>query len=185
MEFLPYQHFYIGTRLMYSELSKRLDRNIDTSLHLIEPFSPKKQYYGQLGPDGFRVHRWIYAGRHGSRYAAHLFGFPAVIAADFLEATNGEIIVSMRLHLHWTALPALLFWLMAYAIVFTTLFGSILAELIQRIPHPADLIIFLSFLSLIFLCTYGTMMAFFERHARREKQFFLELTEAYEVMQAR
>lgn len=185
MEFLPYQHFYIGTRLMYSELNKRLDRNIDTSIHLFEPFRPEKRYYGKLGPDGFSVHRWVDAGRHLSRNSVSLFGFPAVVAADFLEATNGEIIISLRLHLHWTGLPALLFWFLVYAFVFTILLGSFLADLIRQIPYPADLIIFLSFLSLILLCTYGTMMAFFERNARRDKQFFLELTEAYEVLQAR
>ena len=177
MRFLPYEDFYIGTRLTYHDLNKRLQMLTDTSFHLFEPFSSRKQYYGWITLDGFRIHHWI---SHQS-YLYHPMFFPPVIAGNFLKATNGEVIIRMKLYLHWTALIGLLLWLLVYSLLFIIPLILIFPDA-THIPGYAQLI-FSFFYVLILICTYGTTLALFERQARQEKEYFRKLTAAYEVVE--
>jgi hypothetical protein len=193
MQLLPYQEFYIGTHVMYSTLKRRLEIITNSSTPLIEPLSSRKKYYGQITPDGFRIHRrvsfpynLITPQPYHSTHSVQLVHFPPVIAGDFLEAKDGEIIIRMCLGLHWTALPGLLIWFLFYLFLFGFVFVVLVTSIIPAIGgHGAvsiPFLIFLAFILLAFICTYEIMITLFKQNAEHEKQYFLKITEGYEVI---
>ncbi len=178
MQLLPYEHFYIETPLTYSALTKKLEHITDTSFHLFEPFFSNKRYYGQITTNGFKIHPWI--SRHSRRLSLPIL-FPPAVAGNFLEGTNGEITVGLRFYLHWTALSGLLIWLLLYGLIFTVLLMGFFPNA-MRIPDYALPACGIS-IALALVCTYGTMLSSFKWQVKRERQFFLELIEAYRVFE--
>lgn len=174
MRLLPYEDLYIATHLPYNMLSKKLKHVTDTSVHLFKPFFPQKTYYGKIMPDGFRIHRWI-------NFQNACFFLP-VIVSDFLEAKNEETIIRVRFFLHWTAAISLPSWFLLYSLVFVIL----LAWIFPDSAHVTDPIYFLiafgTFFVLTLVCTYETMLTLFKRQVKQERDYFVKLTEAYEVI---
>jgi hypothetical protein len=174
---LPYEKLYISTHLPYSELSKRLHHITDAlrKLRLVEPFFPKKSYYGSITPDGFSIHHWV---DHSDTTL-----FPPVIDGDFLDAKNGEIIVRIRFHLHWTSLLGMFCWLFFYGLVFAILITSLFPDPV-RWSDAFVLFAILTWIILTLIFSYATMLALFKSRVRLEKRIFREFTEAYESIES-
>lgn len=176
MNLLLYEEFYIRTHLPHSALRQKMQHITDTSFHLFTPLSYKKTYFGQVTSDGFRIHQGT------ERWSP--FSLP-VVAGYFMEAKNGEIIIKMRLSPHWTLLIGLLFSFVLYFMLYGIAFGLIITIFSNLIRGNDAVILFgVSLISLVlsFISMRWTMWQPYQRQVRFEKQYFLELTEAYEVI---
>ena len=87
------------------------------------------------------------------------------------------------MHLHWLVLIFMTLWLGFFGLMLTNQILYVFRYALQAGSLPANWLAGFGMPSFFFFFAYGMMIVGFKIDVKRERQFILELTEAYNVIE--
>jgi hypothetical protein len=176
MWLLPYEHFYIETHLSREKIVQKLHDVTDTTRRIVwfPTFASRqhKLYLGKVNEANFSIYRWIH----------HRDSFLPVIDGELLSQNEGSKI-KVRMHLHWLVIIFMTLWLGFFGLAFANQTLYLFRYVLQTDSLPANWSAGIVIPAFFFLFAYGMMIFGFKVDVKRERQFILKLTEAYNVIE--
>ena len=176
MWLLPYEHFYIKTHLSRDKIIQKLRDVTDTTRRIVwfPSFASRqhKLYLGKVNETSFNIYRWIH----------HKDSFLPVIVGELLPQNAGSKI-RVKMHLHWLVIIFMTLWLGFFGLTLVNQILYVFRYILQADNLPADWLAGLIMPAVFWFFAYGMMIIGFKVDVKRERQFILELTEAYNVIE--